>query len=143
MKICFPSYIFSKSDGRTFSTPIAKTIRKSFKRFNYPSIPSIEQQSPPFAQAAVSCHHSHLKRPVQLGGSFIRHELHVAHELLEHVLQTEFPPATTRPPLWAKKTASSREVCSPSHWIHAIGISASFMDRRASNFSPQSKQAYS
>jgi len=143
MKTCFPTYILNIRDGSTFSTPTSKIVRKPFQRFNYPSIPSIEQHPSTFTQAAVSCHHSQLKRPIQLGGSLIRHKLHVAHELLEHVVQAEFPPATTRPPLWAKKTASSREVCSPSHWTHAIGVSASFMDRKASNFSPQSKQAYS
>ena len=143
MKTCFPTYILNKRDESTFSTPTSKIIRKPFQRFNYPSIPSIELQSSTFAQAAVSCHHSQPKRLVQIGISLIRYKLHVAHELLEHVVQAEFPPATKRPPLWAKKTASCREVCSLSHWIHAIGISASFMDRRASNFSPQSKQAYS
>ena len=143
MKTCFPTSILNKRDGSILSAPIAKMIRRPFQRFNYPSIPSIEQQPPTFAQAAVSCHHSQLKRLVQMWVSFIRHKLHVAHELLEHVVQAEFPLATTRPPLWAKKTASRREVCSPSHWTHAIGVSASFMDRKASNFSPQSKQAYS
>ena len=140
MKTCFPTYILNIRDGSTSSTPTSKIIRKPFQCFNYSSI---EQHSLTCAQTAVSYHHSQLKRLVQIGVSLIRHKLHVAHELLEHVVQAEFPPATIRPPLWAKKTASCREVCSLSHWIHAIGVSASFMDRRASNFSPQSKQAYS
>jgi len=59
--------------------------------------------------------------------------LQVEQELLLHVAQLEPPPATTLPPLEAKKTESMREVCLLSHLWQAIGSSASFIERIDSN----------
>jgi hypothetical protein len=51
--------------------------------------------------------------------------------------------AMARPSEWAKNRDSLREECMESQSGHAIGLSASLIERRASNCDRQSRQAYS